>query len=818
MKKIIFALFALFLVSPAFAQRSFLTYYETASFMQSSPGAFKFGLYGFNNPAILNYLHDVDFQFSLGTKEMYSKLPWGFQAGMKSFDGPASSFGGIYTPYAAGAVYDYRYAVSAGDRKFGLGLSYGFVGGDKSKLHRSNTLTWGALFRPNPFVSVGAFQTYALAWHDVETVGEIALRPIKNYPLTFFGDMSIFNNENISDARWSAGINWEFLKGIRIAPRYFSNKSISCGIDISFGENGISTVATTDNNQKYNYNTVTFRYGAKDRTILDDLIRKKTENIYYTLDLSKPVKYQKGIFFDTNATLLQILTSIDQAKDKESVKGIIVNATSMIINKEFLWEIRSALESFKSAGKVVYVFIDRANMDDYAFASVGNKIFVDPIGGSVSLEGYLLGRSYYKNMLEKIHIGFDEFRYLKYKSAVESFTRENMSDGEREQRQAMIEDWYSTTSRTLAVSGRLSPQKLDSMMNNNFNYSSKDLISNKLADTIGRWNNYASLIRKYDKKAKFESLVNQLRKPLPFDDKWNEGGKASQIAVVYAIGECAMTTGIKAQSLIKDVEAAMNDPLIGAVVLRVDSPGGDAMASDYIAEVMREHKGKKPIIVSQGSVAGSGGYWLSMYGDTIVASPYTITGSIGVIGSWIYDKGLKDTLGITTDFVKIGKFADLGFPFQGPLLGIGLPVRDFTDEEKGLMKTTILNMYSEFKDKVAEGRKMSVDSVENIAQGRIWSGTRAKEIGLVDEIGSLLDAINIAKQKAGIKRNEVVKIVEYPKPNVFNLMIGLTPFLSKSQKAPITNPIEDLLKLRLINNGKPMPIMPIDYYDCVNFE
>ncbi|HRT67115.1 MAG TPA: signal peptide peptidase SppA [Bacteroidota bacterium] len=815
MKKFIIPFLIICATLPAFAQHRFLTYYETARYMQSSPGAFKFGLYGFNNPAILNYLHDADFQVSFGTKEMYSKTPWALNAGLKSRGGPASSFGIIYTPYQTGAVYDYRYAISMGNRELGFGLSYGFVGGDKGKLNRSNTISWGALYRPNAYLSIGAFQTYTDDFNQFESVAEIAIRPIKNYPLTFFGDASMFNKDQINEAQWSAGINWEFMKGIRIAPRYYSNKAISVGLDVSFGTSGISTVAMTDNNQKYDYNTVTLRFGAKDRTILEDL---KPLNVYYVLDLSKPIKYQKGIFFDTSYTLLQILNSIDQAKNKNAVKGIVINATSMPIGREFLWEIRGALEQFKATGKKVYMFIDRAGMDDYTFASVADKIIVDPIGGSVSFDGYIIGRSYYKNMLDKIHIGIDEFRYLKYKSAVESFTRENMSEGDREQNQAMIEDWFSTTSSALVSSGRVSNHKLDSLMNSNFIYSTKDLLANHLADTVGRWNDFASIIQKYDNKAIFEKLINESKKPIPYDDKWGQGKEVGQIAVIYAIGECSMTTGIKAVSLVKDIESAMKDPSISAVVVRVDSPGGDAMASDYIADVMKKNRGKKPIIVSQGAVAGSGGYWLSMYGDKIVASPYTITGSIGVIGNWIYDKGLKDTLGISTDFVKIGKFADLGFPFQMPLIGIGLPIRDLNNEEKELMKTMILDMYGEFKDKVAEGRNLNVDSVEKIAQGRIWSGSRGKSIGLVDELGSLQDAINIAKEKVGIKPNEKYYIVEYPKLKPFEFLSLFNQFLFKTPSIKIENPVEDFLKLRITNNGKPMPVMTIDYYDYVNFE
>jgi protease-4 len=302
--------------------------------------------------------------------------------------------------------------------------------------------------------------------------------------------------------------------------------------------------------------------------------------------------------------------------------------------------------------------------------------------------------------------------------------------------------------------------------------------------------------------------------PDPIDDQWS-GGK-NNIAVIYALGECAMDQGIKARSLVKNVKSAMENDNINAVVLRVDSPGGDAMASDYIAEVIRENKDKKPIIVSQGMVAASGGYWLSMYGDKILASPMTITGSIGVISGWFYDKGASDSLGITTDFVKRGEYADLGFSWSLPFIGLGLPVRNLTENEKTQRKDMIMDLYEDFVNKVAEGRDMEYDEVHEIAQGRVWTGTSGKENGLIDEIGGLDRAIEIAKMESGIDEDDDVLIYEYPQPELFDFTSFIPSLINIDLN--IKDPKAESLLFRIENNGVPMPILPIDLYNYVHVE
>ena len=215
-------------------------------------------------------------------------------------------------------------------------------------------------------------------------------------------------------------------------------------------------------------------------------------------------------------------------------------------------------------------------------------------------------------------------------------------------------------------------------------------------------------------------------------------------------------------------------------------------------------------------VAASGGYWLSMYGTKIVSTPMTITGSIGVISGWFYDKGAADSLGITTDFVKRGEYADLGFSWSLPFIGLGLPVRNMTEDEKEQRKEMIMKLYKDFVGKVAEGRDMSYDAVHDVAQGRIWSGLEAKRQGLVDELGGLDKAIDMAKKEAGFEKDQEAVIHEYPTPELFNFG-ALFPSIV-GVDIEVKDPRVQSLLFRIDNNGSPMPILSLDYYNYVHVE
>jgi protease-4 len=272
-----------------------------------------------------------------------------------------------------------------------------------------------------------------------------------------------------------------------------------------------------------------------------------------------------------------------------------------------------------------------------------------------------------------------------------------------------------------------------------------------------------------------------------------------------------MDEGINARMLVNYVDQAVNDNNVKAIVLRVDSPGGDALASDVIAESLKKAKGKKPVIISQGSVAASGGYWLSMYGDTVLAAPNTITGSIGVIGGWAYNKGLKEKIGVSTDFVKKGEHADIGFGMTIPFIGLSLPDRDLTPFEQKKIDNTILTTYKDFVAKVAGGRNKSFAYIDSIGQGRVWSGYDGKSIGLVDILGGMPEALDIAVNKAGLLGKEY-EVKEYPPAPFFNFNFFLPkiPGFSIEEEPVLRN-----IKFRLQYNGIPMPVLPMEEMDYV---
>jgi len=508
---------------------------------------------------------------------------------------------------------------------------------------------------------------------------------------------------------------------------------------------------------------------------------------------------------------LDLLNQIDAAKNDASVSGIAINTSGMNINRELIWELREKLIEFKKTGKKVVIFIDRAGMDEFHLASVADKIMIDPFG-TLLLEGYLWGRQYYKGTLEKLGIGFHELRFFKYKSAAETFANDKMSDADREQLQLIVDGWYEQARKDICEGRDLTSGEFDNIVNNEVIILPEDALKLGLVDTIARWNSVDEVIEKIEgEKKSFINPGSLAEFKLPEDNHW---GKKPEIAVIYAIGVCDLEEGIKARTLVNDVKAAIDDNNIKAIVLRVDSPGGDALASDYIAAALKEGKGKKPIIVSQGFVAASGGYWLSMNADTIVAAPTTITGSIGVIGSFFYNKSFKEELGVSTDYVKRGNHAEFGFGMRLPFLGLALPNRDFTEEELTRVESTIKTLYKDFVGKVAVGRNKQFDEIEKVAQGRVWTGSDGKERGLVDVIGGLSTAINMAEDLTGLKDNEY-EIVEYPTPGWFDFGSLLPGFLGMEEQILQDDPFIKELKFRLENNGYPMPILPMSDMDLL---
>lgn len=789
---------------PLLSQSMLMDSFSPTDFQSSSPAASQFGFYGIDNPAGLTYLQGVD--LSLYLTDKYKKKAtnhWGAFLGTTN-----GAFSMVQEKTLFGLMNRYTTAAAFGDRSLSGGLAFSWTGGENALLDRTNYLTIGGLSRPFPMLSVGGTYSKVTNGDGWRGGADVGIRPFSTELLTLFGEYSLQRMPLTKNELWSAGVVVEPVAGARISGRYFDNGAVSVGVQLNFGQAGASTQAHYDNNSKYAFSSYGIRLGVYDGNILQVFAAPKSK--YVDADMSGQVSYQRYEYFDNSRTLSSILSSLEAIKNDPIVAGIAINTTTLSGNRELLWEVREKLKECKQAGKKIIIFLDRGSLDLYHFASIGDKIVMDPTGMLV-LDGYLMGRTYLKGTLEKLGIGFDEWRFFKYKSANESFSMDKMSDADREQRQAIVDAWYSIARKEITESRSITPALFDSLVNSTMMVQPEEARSFGMVDSIGRWEMVKEMVKAEtgSENGWASSASIQKRAKYSRDVKWSE---PSKIAVIYALGVCAMDDGINARSLVKDVEEAVNNNDIKAIVLRVDSPGGDAMASDYIAEALKKAKGKKPVIVSQGFVAASGGYWLSMYADTIVAAPGTITGSIGVIGGWLYNKGLKESLGMSTDFVKAGAHADVGFGFQLPLIGLGVPDRNLTLEERSKVEKMIRNMYGEFVHKVAVGRDMTDESIGEIAQGRVWSGIDGKKNGLVDELGGLETAIDIAKEKAGLAKDETVKIIEIPKKGWFNAG-AFVPKLFGFQTVPATDKTIDMVKFRLEFNGKPLPLVPLDDVD-----
>lgn len=803
-------LIAIFATDAYSQTRSFMTYREMQDFQQASPGAFRTGLYGFDNPALLNYNTSESEMMLIVSAPDNNHMDfnrWGL------FRQSGSLGTALITQKLNGnTITDWRYSLGFGDKNFSLGISYGFVSGDKSAFKRSNSLGWGFLFRPNEYFSLSGYQNYALAEKEAESVIDVAIRPMPEYLVTFFGDYSMFHDQNLKAGTWSAGVNWEILDGIRISGRYRDDKSVAIGVDLSMRYFGIGATTGFNESGDNSYKAYSVKLGGPDRSIFEGWFEKPH---WVSLTMDGDIKYQRFKWFDNSTTLSEIIINLSNATNDEKVEGIMIDARQLSGGISTLWEIRDELRKFRAAGKKVVIFLERSGMTEYYFASVADKIVLDPMG-SVQISGFALGRSYYKKMLDNIGIGFEEIRQFKYKSAAESFARDEMSEGDREQRQRLIDDWYNTIKTDVAAARGFSGETFDKLVDAKISYHAPDAKASNLVDTLARWGDRNDIVKALfgTKNISFlnkvEPLISARNEKEPIDDKW--GSDETAFALIYVNGDCAMDGGINARELVKSVESAAKDNNIKAIILRVDSPGGDAMASDYIGEVVRKYKSQKPIIVSQGALAASGGYWLSMDATKIVSTPMTITGSIGVISSWIYDKGLKDSLGINTSIVKKGKYSDVGIAYQMPIIPIGLPLRNLNADERQQFEASIADLYKDFVTKVSEGRKMTYDEVHAVAQGRVWTGKDAMEKKLVDELGGLSKAIEIARSEAGISKDQFVNLYEMPERPLFNWGSLFGGMFGIDTEINLKDSDIHRILFRLQNNGTAMPVIPLDYY------
>jgi protease-4 len=317
-------------------------------------------------------------------------------------------------------------------------------------------------------------------------------------------------------------------------------------------------------------------------------------------------------------------------------------------------------------------------------------------------------------------------------------------------------------------SGRATRARYDEVVNEEPIMTASRLLELRWVDQLGRPADLKETVRgvggRRARVVRHSTLAAARWMP---DEEW---GARPTIALVYQIGACAMDEGIKARESSKALRKLRENSQVSAVVVRADSPGGDPLASDLVAGELRDfRKSKKPILVSQGRVAGSGGYWISMDADTIMTTPFTVTGSIGVIGGWVWDEGFGKKYGFASDHVQVGKSADLMGGIRLPLIGVNIPERNLDAGERKLVEGVFAELYNNFTTKVAAARRLEIQRVRELGEGRIYLGRAAVANRLVDRVATLDETIEAAKRAAGIPAGRKVNIVEYPKPGLFRL-------------------------------------------------
>ena len=529
-------------------------------------------------------------------------------------------------------------------------------------------------------------------------------------------------------------------------------------------------------------------------------------NLSGTLDeraQADPMAFIKGE--DTEATGLDdMLAAIRKAKTNDKVKGIYIEAGAFAADSyASLQAVRKALADFRSSGKWIVAYSDSYSQSTYYLASVANKVWVNP-QGMIDWHGLASQKIYLKDLLEKVGVKMQVTKVGKYKSAVEMFTVDKMSDADREQTEAYINGIWKNVVNDVAASRHLTASQLNTYADSLITLApATELVKMKMAD---------QLLYTAQVKAQVKKLLNSDQKDeiyqLSVSDMANvkdERKEGDQVAVYYAFGDivdgaAASPTSlnesvIDAQKVCRDLEKLANDDDVKAVVVRVNSGGGSAYASEQIWHQVSELKKKKPVVVSMGGMAASGGYYMSAAANWIVAEPTTLTGSIGIFGMFPDMSNLMtNKLSLHFDLAKTNKYSDFG-----------TQSRAFNADELAHLGTYIDRGYKLFRKRVADGRHMSEAQVEQIAQGHVWLGQDALKIKLVDQLGGLNEAVSKA---AALAKLDKYHTASYPAPAGWSEMLldrmQSGNYLDEQMKAALGEYYEPMMVVRNLSNRNPI--------------
>ncbi len=498
-----------------------------------------------------------------------------------------------------------------------------------------------------------------------------------------------------------------------------------------------------------------------------------------------------GTYTDTKAvgtfgtsstkTLRGLFNKLDILKNDDEIAGIIFKIDSVSVGWATLQEIRNKFHEFREAEKETIGYLESGGNAEYLLAAAMERVVLMPTG-SLNLTGLRAEVLFYKGLLDKLDIEADMLAMGKYKSGVEPYMRDGMSDAFRESMTALLDDLYAQLLAHIAENrDGITAEEVSDLVNRG-PFTAEEAQQEKLVDTLQYYDELLDALKTaspdedvqvvkpdYERKRKVPDMnsfagLMQLLSMLNPPQRARTSTAENQIALIYASGPIlpdidsffASMPVITPETLKEAFVKARTDDSVRAVVLRIDSPGGSALASDLIwREVMLTQR-KKPVVVSMGDVAASGGYYIAMAAGTIVAHPSTLTGSIGVFGGKLNMKGFYNKIGLTKEIIAHGQNATLYSDYGG-----------FTPTERERVEKMMKTVYKDFVNKAATGRDKSFDDIDEIAQGRVWTGKQAKALGLVDEFGGLDTALSIAKEQAGFAADDKVNLIVLPRQKPF---------------------------------------------------
>lgn len=474
----------------------------------------------------------------------------------------------------------------------------------------------------------------------------------------------------------------------------------------------------------------------------------------------------KALGIGQQQSFSSLLTQLRKAKVDKRVGGVMLDINFPGIGWGKAYELREAVKDFRQSGKPVYAYMEIGMNKEYYIATAADKVFLPP-PGDLYINGFAAEAMFYKGSLDKLGVEAEVIQIgPRYKNAPDQYTKKEMGEGQREVINAILDEYWGSYTGAIGESRKKSVEDVEAMIDN-APFSASQAKEQGLIDGALYEEQVYDEFRKalgYKEGDKVRTIRTSQYKEVPSDTLGLNTGE--RVAVIFASG--AINSGrsssgtfggemVGSDTVVAAVNDAAEDSSVKAIVLRVDSPGGSALASDLMWNALENAKTKKPVVVSMGDVAASGGYYISCNANKIVAEPTTITGSIGVFAGKPVVKGFYDWLGITNEYVMRGKNS-----------GIFRETEKWTPEERAKMEEQTNNIYfNNFLPKVSKGRNMDQERANSLGQGRVWTGTQAKQNGLIDEFGGLERAIDIAKELAGLPADKDVKRVVFPAPRPF---------------------------------------------------